>query len=339
MKYKPIQIGKKEIDESNQNRGYKVEGNININNEHLKDVNRLNVLDFPKYPSVLLVSQRRAGKSTALRSILKEHGFKYDEIYIISQTAKFNDDYYFIHPSHIFPAQQIDLIIPAILNQAEDDILKKKSVERLIILDDVMGFIRNNDEVSGLFTRGRHFKITTFLIVQRISAVRPEIRNNSDIVLSALSKSKEVQEFFVDEFLSANFDKKTAYDIFKKITNNKYHFIVAENYKQSIDPNEFIKYYYTDEEKPNLDFIYKDKNQRLTNKTEIQEGGTFNNSNIINKKIKIYNDNILNDGHIPKRGRQKNPAKPRGKNKSNVSEINVSIKKPIKVPKLKPIKY
>lgn len=339
MKYKPIELGKKVIEESNLNRGYKVEGNININNEYLKDVNRLNVLDFPKYPSVLLVSQRRAGKSTALRSILKEHGFKYDEIYIISQTAKFNDDYYFIEPTHIFPAQQIDLIIPAILNQAEDDILKKKSVERLIILDDVMGFIRNNDEVSGLFTRGRHFKITTFLIVQRISAVRPEIRNNSDIVLSALSKSKEVQEFFVDEFLSANFDKKTAYDIFKKITNNKYHFIVAENYKQSIDPNEFIKYYYTDEEKPNLDFIYKDKNQRLTNKTEIQEGGTFNNSNIINKKIKIYNDNILNDGHLPKRGRQKNPAKPRGKNKSNVSEINVSIKKPIKVPKLKPIKY
>ena len=126
MKYKPIELGKKIIEESNSNRGYKVEGNININNEHLKDVNRLNVLDFPKYPSVLLVSQRRAGKSTALRSILKEHGFKYDEIYIISQTAKFNDDYYFIEPTHIFPAQQIDLIIPAILNQAEDDILKKR---------------------------------------------------------------------------------------------------------------------------------------------------------------------------------------------------------------------
>jgi hypothetical protein len=333
MKYKPIQIGKKEIEETNLNRGYKVEGNIEIDNTALNNVKRLNTLEFPKYPSVLLVSQRRAGKSTALRSILKEHGAQYDEIYIISQTARFNDDYYFVEKEHIFPAQLIDVIIPAILKQAEEDIIKKKKVERLIILDDVMGYIRNNDEVSGLFTRGRHFKITTFLIVQRISAVRPEIRNNSDIILSALSKSKEVQEFFIEEFLSANFDKKTAYDIFKKITNQPFHFIVAENFRQTINPEEFIKYYYTEEEKPILDFIYRDKNQTLNNKTML-----LNNSNIINKKIKISNDNI-NDGSIRKRGRKGATIKNGSQSKGGIREISVSIKRQAKIPKLKEIKY
>lgn len=333
MKYKPIQIGNKEIQETNMNRGYKVDGNLEIENQTLNNVGRLNALEFPEYPSVLLVSQRRAGKSTALRSILKEYGRDYDEIFIISQTAKFNDDYYFVEKDHIFPAQQIDLIIPAILSQAEDDILKKKKVERLIILDDVMGYVRNNDEVSGLFTRGRHFKITTFLIVQRISAVKPEIRNNSDIVLSALSKSKEVQEFFVEEFLSANFDKKTAYDIFKKITNKPFHFIVAENFRQTINPLEFIKYYYTEEKKPILDFIYRSKNQILNNKTMI-----MNNSNIINKKIKISNDNI-NDGIIRKRGRKGATTSNGGKNKGGVREINISIKRQAKASKLKEIKY
>lgn len=334
MKYGPLRIGNPQIlEESNIQRGVKIDGKINIENERLKTVNRLDVSSFPKFPSVLLVSQRRAGKSTALRSLLFEHGHTYDEVYIISQTAKFNNDYYFVNPDHIFNAEHIDQLIPLILASAEEDILKKKKVHRLIILDDVMGFIRNSDEVSGLFTRGRHFYITVFLIVQRISAVRPEIRNNSDLILSALSKSKDVQEFFIEEFLSANFDKKTAYDIFKKVTNNPFHFIVAENHKQTIDPAEFIKYYYTEIEKPDLK-IYKKDSQKLTNKNMLNNQSVTH----VNKKVKINNisDNNIQDGTIRKRRGKTDADKSMAKKKGRVSEFNIFVKKPIKKPKLNP---
>ena len=333
-RYGPIKIGQKIIDESNEVRGVKIDGKINIDNDKLKEVNRLDVSSFPNFPSILLVSQRRAGKSTALRSMLLEHGHQYDEVYIISQTAKFNNDYYFVKPEHIFDAQQIDIIIPKILEQAEEDIIKKKKIHRLIILDDVMGHVRDSDNVSALFTRGRHFYITTYLIVQRISAVRPEVRNNSDVIASALSKSKEVQEFFIDEFLSASFIKKEAYDIFKKVTNNPFHFIVAENHKQTINPEEFIKYYYTDKEKPNIK-IYKNDNQKLTNKT--LENNQNNNSSHVNKtvKINISPDNIDN-GTVRKRGRKTNADKSLGKKKGGAREFNVFVKKPIRKPKLNP---
>jgi len=334
-RYGPVRIGQRVIEESNQVRGVKIDGKINIENDRLKEVNRLDVSSFPKFPSVLLVSQRRAGKSTALRSILYEHGHQYDEIYVISQTAKFNNDYYFVKPEHIFNAEQIDIIIPMILSMAEDDILKKRKINRLIILDDVMGFVRNSEEISGLFTRGRHFYITVFLIVQRISAVRPEIRNNSDVIASALSKSKEVQEFFIDEFLSANFIKKEAYDIFRKVTNNPFHFIVAENHKQTIEPSEFIKYYYTDIEKPDLKIYKNDNAQKLTNKSI--ETGINNNSTMVNKtvKIKISDNNI--DGTIRKRGGKTNANKGMGKKAGSIGQFNVFVKKPIKKPKLNPI--
>lgn len=335
IKYGPININKKTIEETNEIRGVKIDGKINIENDKLKVVNRLNVSSFPKFPSVLLVSQRRAGKSTALRSLLMEHGHEYDEVYIISQTAKFNNDYYFVKPEHIFNAEDINKVIPLILKNAEEDILKNKKIHRLIILDDVMGYVKNSEEISGLFTRGRHFYITCFLIVQRITAVGPTIRNNSDIVASALSKSKDVQEFFIDEFLSANFIKKEAYDIFKKITNNPFHFIVAENHKQTINPEEFIKYYYTDIEKPNLK-IYKNDNQKITNKT--LENGQNNNSTMINKnvKIKISPDNNI-DGSVLKRRGKTNANKGMGKKKGGISEFNLFIKKPIKKPKLNPL--
>lgn len=334
-RYGPVKIGQKVIEESNQVRGVKIDGKINIENDRLKEVNRLDVSTFPKHPSILLVSQRRAGKSTALRSILYEHGHQYDEVYIISQTAKFNNDYYFVKPEHIFNAENIDKVISMILSMAEEDILKKKKVNRLIILDDVMGFVRNSEEVSGLFTRGRHFYITVFLIVQRISAVRPEIRNNSDIIASALSKSKDVQEFFIDEFLSANFIKKEAYDIFKKVTNNPFHFIVAENHKQTIEPSEFIKYYYTDIEKPDLKIYKNDNVQKLTNKSI--ETGINNNSSMVNKtvKIKISDNNI--DGTIRKRRGKTNADKGMGKKKGANSEFNLFVKKPIKRANLNPI--
>lgn len=335
MKYKPINISSIGTDiqeKSNDAKGIHNKGKsmspegvldvkkVNQIKNNISDIKRLNTADFPERPSVLLVSQRRAGKSTALRSLLKEHGFKYDEIYVISQTAKFNNDYYFVKPDHIFPVEVMDTLIPLILNAAEEDILKKRRVERLIILDDVMGYVRNNDAVSSLFTRGRHFNISVFLVVQRISAVKPEIRNNSDIVMSALSKSKDVQDFFVNEFLSANFDKNEANSLFRRVTDKPFHFIVAENHKQTINPEDFIRYYYTDVKKPDLD-IYTGNNQKITNKNMSSNG-----NNIINKKVKIkISDNNINGKIRVSRGKG-SPRKGMGKEKGGTGEINVTLK-------------
>ena len=137
-------------------------------------------LDLKQHSFILLASKRMSGKSKMVINLIKYFIDKYsfNAIILLSDTAIFTDDYKFLDQNLIYKTIDLESKIAKILNIQEKNILKKKDVNLLIILDDVKIHTKSKELVN-LSTMGRHFKITTILSSQYPKQlVTSSIRNN-----------------------------------------------------------------------------------------------------------------------------------------------------------------
>jgi len=141
------------------------------------DIDELNLI---QHTTNLIISKRCWGKTKICLNLIKYYTEKYDfnYVFLFSETGTFNPDWTFIDKKYISPMW--DSKLSALLKYQEKKIISKKTVNALIILDD----IKINDKskiLNDIFTTGRHYKITIIVSVQFGKCIIwPSVRNNID---------------------------------------------------------------------------------------------------------------------------------------------------------------
>ena len=187
--------------------------------------------------SICVMSKRNSGKSVFVNDLVQQLlvNNKVDSVIVFSATAMYNNDYKNIPKSHIL--QYSDNKIRQIMN-----LQKKKPVSQrnqvLVVLDDLLGSVKNSDEILKLYSLGRHFNITPVLISQTANRlISPTIKNNSDHMFISRLNRQQLTDLW--KSCITNMSKKS-FEHLVETLNKNFNFIAIDNTTQSNLPEDFL---------------------------------------------------------------------------------------------------
>jgi len=189
---------------------------------------------LPKPPFLgILNGSVRSGKSTLLMNLIYNDQFYkdiFDKVILISPTCE-NDKtlHYMNEDDDIIKIcdglDAIDDILKSIVKIQKDELKKGDGMNTLLILDDMLGYIKQHSYLSNLCTRYRHFKISLIITTQSFRAIPNVVRTNASFyIIFTTQNDKELQKLD-DEFggLIPNFKS-----LFKMATDDMYNFLYID---------------------------------------------------------------------------------------------------------------
>lgn len=217
------------------------------------NINEWDFKTMPKYPVIVNISKRRGGKSFLTRDLIRNHFWanrKVKNVMVISETALFNGDYYFLKKERITPHFTESLITDILDRQKKlIEYDKHGDNELLLILDDVINMEETGRSsvklLSRLFTLSRHFKISVILNTQYIKAdvFPPIMRDNTDICNIFLQTNKDNKKMILTTWLSIDDDDKSGYDLINDIPNENHRLLTIDNTKITRNYEDFCFFY------------------------------------------------------------------------------------------------
>lgn len=195
---------------------------------------------MPADAAVIVLGKRRTGKSHLVMEILSKIGHKYHDCAVYTGT-KFNKFWQQMIPEEYvhegFQGDHIAKMLKAkeaVVAECLDrgggrDHADDCKCETLVVLDDVASeyHLHESKELAQLYTKGRHFKISPWLLSQYAYAMSPAIRSNTDYAFIMHQTQRKSKDAIADEFLS-QVDRKTAAGIMSKHTPG-YQVLVIDN--------------------------------------------------------------------------------------------------------------
>lgn len=245
-----------------------------------------------------VVGMRRSGKTTIIKDILFNSKKKFDEVYLISETADLSGDYDdYVKNFHIFELERAEEVLAKV--DAEQRTIQNKDLRRkiLFILDDVITE-GNRATWDNLATYGRHLKSSVILLSQSMKAISPKTRKNADYALMSASRNYDDIEAFVREYLTGSFSGgnttstetlRNSMNIYNEITKEPYFFIFVDSSAQTRNINDFVYKYKASGDIKKFN-IYSGYDQKLQN-------GRKNSKLYKDIKNKILNNNIKKNGN------------------------------------------
>jgi len=208
---------------------------LQVKNKNTDDEKRFKDIDYrlPKPPFLGVINGTvRCGKSTLLMNLLYNDSFYtnvFDEVIFISPTC-LND----MTLTHLRDDDEItkicdnlhdiDLILKSLVDIQKSKIDRKNN-HMLVILDDMLGYIKPRSYLAFLCTRYRHFKISLIISSQSFRSIPNVVRTNASFyIIYSTTNNKELEKLN-EEFdgLFPNF--KT---LLKKATDKPYQFLYLD---------------------------------------------------------------------------------------------------------------
>jgi AAA+ ATPase superfamily predicted ATPase len=248
-----------------------------------------------------IIGMRRSGKTTLIKDLLYNSKIKFDEVYLISETADLSGDYDdYIKYNHIFNLEKADEVLKAVENQQRTT-NKQFRKKILFILDDVI-----TDDHKGTWNilafMGRHLNASVILLSQSMKSISTVTRKNADYALMSTSRNYDDIEAFVKQYLTGSYGEgqtasdglKNSMSIYNDITKEPFNFIFIDNSAQTRNINEFVYKYKGNNinKKFNIYTPHKQKIQNAEKDSKLYKD--------IKNKI-IYSNNIKKDGIRNKR--------------------------------------
>jgi hypothetical protein len=185
-----------------------------------------------KPPFLLVVNGSvRSGKSTLLMNLIyNKHFYKdyFDKIVFVSPTVhndetlehlNEDEDIIKIHDD----LDKIDTIVKTIVD--EQDKLGQDKKHVLLILDDMLGYIKPNSYISNLCTRYRHRKLSIIITSQNFRKIPNIIRENASGYLIFKTTNKKEYKKYYEEF-SGLFE--TFEELYNISTDKPYNFLYLD---------------------------------------------------------------------------------------------------------------
>lgn len=200
-------------------------------NEKVKNIHE-NLL---KPPFLLVINGSvKTGKSNMIMNFLYNKSFYkdvFDDVYFISPTIhndktltvlNNDDDIHKISENLDKLDTILETIVQHIDKKAERDSKGKIKENTLIVLDDMLGYIKPNSYASYLCTRYRHYGISLICTSQSFKKIPNVIRENASGYLLFKAKNKKEYKKITEEMdgLHDNFE-----EYFKLATKDPYNFL------------------------------------------------------------------------------------------------------------------
>ena len=194
---------------------------------------------------ILLNAPSGTGKTVALTNLVMDiYKGCFEKIYIFSPTFFIDDNWDAVkkyiekeldnkhsdeEPIYFETFEEKDL--ERIIDRQEEVIkwMKKKEYKHLynicIIIDDWADneVVRKNNELIKLFTKGRHWYISTFVTSQSYTQISPVIRKNATQLFVFRLRNQKGLDTILEE-LSGLYDKDTLRKVYRVATDDKHGF-------------------------------------------------------------------------------------------------------------------
>lgn len=164
-----------------------------------------------KIPSMTIIAGlTESGKTNLARHICFRYASQVHRIIVMCPTLDMQDSYSFVDPRNV------------LLNPTEEDVIKlmaeqqryKGKLKTILVLDDMVGKVKFRSNIfSALAGTGRHFNLTTLVLMQDLKQLPPIMRTNARSVFVTKLSSHSLRECFE---LSNGFDN---YNDFKSYMN------------------------------------------------------------------------------------------------------------------------
>ena len=117
-----------------------------------------------------------------------------------------------------------DIILEDILNEIKEQYDADNKKRTLVLLDDCVNEIAGNTHnLTLLFTRGRHYKISTWVSTQAYKKIPKTVRTNAiDIFIFGGSSKYELKDLY-EEFGTDTYE--AFYKLYQRATKDKYSFL------------------------------------------------------------------------------------------------------------------
>ena len=256
-----------EKDGSKKETGEKINDTFNEEAPIVKKINDLEKFDVntvPRNAFLIVVASRRSGKSHIISHFLEEYTSKnkVNGVFLFSKTGAGFEGI----PSN-YRYRNLD-ILPDIVEQQLKvkkynlNVKKSKKIKSniIILLDDMVGSggmsadMRKNQMLNKLAVNGRHVSdgensnMLIILISQLYTGISPQIRLNTDFLLTTKLSARKERENIVNSFLSLNSGRKglsESYEILDKVVNaDDYNFICIHCTKSNKKKFSDYVYYY-----------------------------------------------------------------------------------------------
>ena len=198
-----------------------------------------------KLNATIICGMRNSGKSEIARTLILAEKDKFDIIFAISPTDACNGFYNFIEKQNVIEDYSEEWV-DALISKMKDKNLGKNArspdaYHCLLVIDDCGGNSgwKNSRSLEALFSKGRHYMISTLVIIQRIRSVSVTVRTNVNFLyVSVMNASSE--KILLEEFTLGDISKIEFKNLLKKETQN-YGFLIINNSAstQSISLNSY----------------------------------------------------------------------------------------------------
>lgn len=267
-------------------------------------MNEWDVKSLIDYATVIIYAKRRSGKSHAVQRIIYENKDKYDSVYLFSNTIELQpkDVFAFVPEENKYNDLRPD-VIQNIMNEQQRMIMEGKKPEHVcLVMDDIISSgtfrKRSNNIVSTLFTNGRHYHITLFILTQSFSGnegVPPVYRKNADYIMSFYLHNINDLKGMSEQYLSID-NTKDGMQLHREITTSPFQLCVVEVFKQNPRKYEDYVYKYTAPEQ-NVPKFQIPKKKPKKNK-EIKFRPIVENNAVVKPSLFNFNINIDTDSEL-----------------------------------------
>lgn len=202
--------------------------NVEQNTPYETTAIELSSIDFQENSTYTLLSSRKSGKSFMIRNLvyllLKQK--KIDMIYLFSYTADVDEAYSWLAKEYIFNPDIMEQAIDLIFKMQKSNATKKK----VCIICDDFDLNSSHDSLNALYTRGRHYNITTILSAQiTTKGISTSIRNNTIYLFIRKLNAKTLTDNVFQMLLNTEFNHGHEFYNFVKQNNENYQFVLYLN--------------------------------------------------------------------------------------------------------------
>jgi len=206
---------------------------------------------IPKFFSIIVNGVRRSGKSRLtdflINEIFDDEKHKFDNCYLLSSTAKQQDDVFqFVDRENIID-ELTDERIRKIFDEREKIVESYKKNPHLfqfqpnclIIIDDLLSDSKgkslwHSKPISELFFKGRHMMASLIVLSQYVKALSPLMRSNADLLIYFRDLRADNRKCVLDEYLCFCNDKEIQKDgekLMTEITSQRFNAMAIDRYK------------------------------------------------------------------------------------------------------------
>jgi len=243
----------------------------------LQQFNPKSMFQDVKNPFIIMSASRRSGKTFTLRDMLYKSKAKFDALYLISNTGEVNVDYDYIPDKNKVPTSEMNNLIDQLMEKQKELKTKKQDpLSILLIFDDILNdanlMKRKSNVINDLATLGRHYGFSVIVLTQKFNALTTTTRGNADYAMMCRTRNEADIEAFAETYLTgenegvevigSNKRKAFGKDLYFKIVENDFSWMVIHNTKQNSHGYKEFVYHYTADEKepPNFSLLKKGRN-------------------------------------------------------------------------------